>query len=183
VARESAAEPFGRLMAPGDDARLARFPLSDESGVTTGSIVDQAQFVVGAWGERDRRVSPLRCPAPVLWRNRENILPVISLFRCASIFVHAIEQYWISAIGRGVARWPVSREQQGVFLCIAGDARRAGSLEVSRLGANKKAGAKCSGHFSYISRFVIHTSRFGHRLTCGILRLFVARHVIEPLST
>jgi len=48
--KAAAAEPFGRLMTPDDVARLALFLLSDESGVMTGSIIDQAQFVIGAWG-------------------------------------------------------------------------------------------------------------------------------------
>lgn len=50
VERAAAAQPFGRLMTPDDVARLALFLLSDDSGVMTGSIVDQEQFVIGAWG-------------------------------------------------------------------------------------------------------------------------------------
>jgi NAD(P)-dependent dehydrogenase (short-subunit alcohol dehydrogenase family) len=48
--KAAASQPFGRLMTPEDVARLALFLLSDESGVMTGSIVDQEQFVFGAWG-------------------------------------------------------------------------------------------------------------------------------------
>jgi NAD(P)-dependent dehydrogenase (short-subunit alcohol dehydrogenase family) len=43
-------QPFGRIMKSDDVARLALFLLSDESGVMTGSVIDQEQFVVGAWG-------------------------------------------------------------------------------------------------------------------------------------
>ena len=48
--RAAAAQPIGRLMTPDDVARLALFLLSDDSGVMTGSIVDQEQFVIGTWG-------------------------------------------------------------------------------------------------------------------------------------
>jgi NAD(P)-dependent dehydrogenase (short-subunit alcohol dehydrogenase family) len=48
--KAAASQPFGRLMTPDDVARLALFLLSDESGVMTGSIVDQEQFVFGTWG-------------------------------------------------------------------------------------------------------------------------------------
>jgi NAD(P)-dependent dehydrogenase (short-subunit alcohol dehydrogenase family) len=44
------AQPFGRIMTADDVARLALFLLSDESGVMTGSVIDQEQFVIGAWG-------------------------------------------------------------------------------------------------------------------------------------
>jgi NAD(P)-dependent dehydrogenase (short-subunit alcohol dehydrogenase family) len=50
VAEAAATQPFGRIMTPDDVARLALFLLSDESGVMTGAVVDQEQFVVGAWG-------------------------------------------------------------------------------------------------------------------------------------
>lgn len=46
----SAAQPFGRLMTVDDVARLTLFLLSDQSGVMTGAVIDQEQFVVGAWG-------------------------------------------------------------------------------------------------------------------------------------
>jgi hypothetical protein len=36
-------------MRPDDVARLALFLLSEDSGVITGSIIDQEQFVIGAW--------------------------------------------------------------------------------------------------------------------------------------
>ena len=36
-------------MAPEDVARLAIFLLSEESGVMTGAVIDQEQFVIGAW--------------------------------------------------------------------------------------------------------------------------------------
>ncbi len=50
IAEAAAAQPFGRLMTPDDVARLAVFLLSDESGVMTGAVIDEEQFVVGAWG-------------------------------------------------------------------------------------------------------------------------------------
>jgi len=46
----SKSQPFGRLMTPDDVARLALFLLSDQAGVMTGAVIDQEQFVVGAWG-------------------------------------------------------------------------------------------------------------------------------------
>ena len=49
VAEAAASQPFGRLMTPEDVARLALFLLSEESGVMTGAVIDQEQFVVGAW--------------------------------------------------------------------------------------------------------------------------------------
>jgi len=49
LAEAAASQPFGRLMTPEDVARLALFLLSQESGVMTGSVIDQEQFVVGAW--------------------------------------------------------------------------------------------------------------------------------------
>jgi NAD(P)-dependent dehydrogenase (short-subunit alcohol dehydrogenase family) len=47
--KAAAAQPSGRLMRPDDVARLALFLLSEDSGVMTGSIIDQEQFVIGAW--------------------------------------------------------------------------------------------------------------------------------------
>ena len=41
-------QPFGRLLAPDDVARLALFLLSDCSAPMTGAIIDQEQWVVGA---------------------------------------------------------------------------------------------------------------------------------------
>jgi NAD(P)-dependent dehydrogenase (short-subunit alcohol dehydrogenase family) len=49
LAEAAASQPFGRLMTPEDVARLALFLLSEESGVMTGAVIDQEQFVVGAW--------------------------------------------------------------------------------------------------------------------------------------
>jgi NAD(P)-dependent dehydrogenase (short-subunit alcohol dehydrogenase family) len=46
----AASQPSGRLMTPEEVARLAIFLLSEESGVMTGAVIDQEQFVVGAWG-------------------------------------------------------------------------------------------------------------------------------------
>ena len=40
--------PFGRLIKPIDVARLAVFLLSEDSGVMTGALIDQAQRVIGA---------------------------------------------------------------------------------------------------------------------------------------
>jgi len=44
----AAEQPFGRLLAPDDVARLALFLLSDCSAPMTGAIIDQEQWVVGA---------------------------------------------------------------------------------------------------------------------------------------
>jgi NAD(P)-dependent dehydrogenase (short-subunit alcohol dehydrogenase family) len=44
----AAEQPFGRLLAPDDVARLALFLLSDASSPMTGAIIDQEQWVVGA---------------------------------------------------------------------------------------------------------------------------------------
>ena len=49
LAEAAARQPFGRMMTSEDVARLALFLLSEESGVMTGSVIDQDQFVVGAW--------------------------------------------------------------------------------------------------------------------------------------
>ena len=45
---QAAAQPFGRMLAPDDVARLALFLLSDCSAPMTGAIIDQEQWVVGA---------------------------------------------------------------------------------------------------------------------------------------
>ncbi len=50
LAEASARQPSGRLLDPDDVARLAIFLLGDASGPMTGSIVDQEQFVIGAFG-------------------------------------------------------------------------------------------------------------------------------------
>jgi len=44
----AAEQPFGRLLAPDDVARLTLFLLSDCSSPMTGAIIDQEQWVVGA---------------------------------------------------------------------------------------------------------------------------------------
>ena len=46
--RANASVPFGRLLQPEEVANLAVFLLSDASGVMTGALVDQEQWVVGA---------------------------------------------------------------------------------------------------------------------------------------
>jgi NAD(P)-dependent dehydrogenase (short-subunit alcohol dehydrogenase family) len=46
----SARQPFGRLLKPDDVARLALFLLGEASEPMTGAIVDQEQFVIGAFG-------------------------------------------------------------------------------------------------------------------------------------
>jgi NAD(P)-dependent dehydrogenase (short-subunit alcohol dehydrogenase family) len=50
LAEAAAGQPSGRLMATEEVARLAIFLLSAQSGVMTGAVIDQEQFVVGAWG-------------------------------------------------------------------------------------------------------------------------------------
>ncbi len=50
LAEASARQPSGRLLEPDDVARLAVFLLGDASGPMTGAIVDQEQFVIGAFG-------------------------------------------------------------------------------------------------------------------------------------
>ena len=48
---EAAAEqPFGRLLTPDDVARLALFLAGKASEPMTGAIIDQEQFVIGAFG-------------------------------------------------------------------------------------------------------------------------------------
>jgi NAD(P)-dependent dehydrogenase (short-subunit alcohol dehydrogenase family) len=44
----AAEQPFGRLLAPDDAARLALFLLSDCSAPITGAVIDQEQSVIGA---------------------------------------------------------------------------------------------------------------------------------------
>ncbi|TPM99872.1 SDR family oxidoreductase [Mesorhizobium sp. B2-1-3A] len=44
----NAAQPFGRLLEPGDIASLAVFLLSDAAGPMTGAVIDQEQSVIGA---------------------------------------------------------------------------------------------------------------------------------------
>ena len=50
LAEAAAAQPFGRLLTPDDVARLALFLLADASEPMTGALIDQEQFVVGAFG-------------------------------------------------------------------------------------------------------------------------------------
>ena len=45
----AAAQPFGRLLTPDDVARLALFLLSDASEPMSGALIDQEQFVIGAF--------------------------------------------------------------------------------------------------------------------------------------
>jgi NAD(P)-dependent dehydrogenase (short-subunit alcohol dehydrogenase family) len=49
LAEASAKQPFGRLLQPDDVARLALFLLGAASEPMTGAVVDQAQFVIGAF--------------------------------------------------------------------------------------------------------------------------------------
>jgi NAD(P)-dependent dehydrogenase (short-subunit alcohol dehydrogenase family) len=46
----SAKQPFGRLLKPDDVARLALFLLGEASEPMTGAVIDQEQFVIGAFG-------------------------------------------------------------------------------------------------------------------------------------
>ncbi len=46
----SAKQPFGRLLKPEDVARLALFLLGEASEPMTGAVIDQEQFVIGAFG-------------------------------------------------------------------------------------------------------------------------------------
>jgi NAD(P)-dependent dehydrogenase (short-subunit alcohol dehydrogenase family) len=46
--KAAASLPFGRLLQPEEVANLAVFMLSEASGVMTGALVDQEQWVVGA---------------------------------------------------------------------------------------------------------------------------------------
>jgi len=43
------AEPFGRLLEPPEVARAIAYLSSDESGMTTGTIIDMDQSVLGCW--------------------------------------------------------------------------------------------------------------------------------------
>lgn len=49
LATAEAAAPFGRLVKPDDVARMALFLLSTDSGLTTGTIIDHDQMVMGAY--------------------------------------------------------------------------------------------------------------------------------------
>src|SRR6516225_9859305 len=49
LAAAAAAQPFGRLMTADDVARLALFLLSDASEPMSGALIDQEQFVIGAF--------------------------------------------------------------------------------------------------------------------------------------
>ena len=46
----AAHQPFGRLLTPDDVARLALFLAGEASEPMTGAIIDQEQFVIGAFG-------------------------------------------------------------------------------------------------------------------------------------
>ena len=50
LAEASAKQPSGRLQEPDDVASLAVFLLGDASGPMTGAVIDQEQFVIGAFG-------------------------------------------------------------------------------------------------------------------------------------
>jgi NAD(P)-dependent dehydrogenase (short-subunit alcohol dehydrogenase family) len=50
LAEASAGQPSGRLLTSNDIAGLALFLLGDGAGPMTGAIVDQEQFVIGAFG-------------------------------------------------------------------------------------------------------------------------------------
>ncbi len=47
LSEQGALQPFGRLLAPEDVARLAVFLLSDASLPMTGALIDQEQWVIG----------------------------------------------------------------------------------------------------------------------------------------
>ncbi len=49
--KASASRPFGRLLDPAEVARAMAFLCSAESGMTTGSLVDFDQTVLGCWDE------------------------------------------------------------------------------------------------------------------------------------
>lgn len=49
LAAASARQPFGRLLSPDDVARLALFLLSEQSEPMTGALIDQEQWVIGAY--------------------------------------------------------------------------------------------------------------------------------------
>jgi NAD(P)-dependent dehydrogenase (short-subunit alcohol dehydrogenase family) len=50
LARASAAQPFGRLVQPGEVARACAFLASDDSGLMTGAVI---QFDQSVWGAYD----------------------------------------------------------------------------------------------------------------------------------
>jgi NAD(P)-dependent dehydrogenase (short-subunit alcohol dehydrogenase family) len=50
VAEACAQQPFGRLLTPEDIARLALFLAGAASEPMTGAVIDQEQFVIGAFG-------------------------------------------------------------------------------------------------------------------------------------
>ena len=50
LAEAAARQPFGRLISAQEVARLAVFLLSKESEPMTGALIDQEQFVIGAFG-------------------------------------------------------------------------------------------------------------------------------------
>jgi NAD(P)-dependent dehydrogenase (short-subunit alcohol dehydrogenase family) len=50
LAEAAARQPFGRLIAAEEVGRLALFLLSKESEPMTGALIDQEQFVIGAFG-------------------------------------------------------------------------------------------------------------------------------------
>ena len=51
LAREAAAkQPFGRLISAAEVGRLALYLLSPQSEPMTGALIDQEQFVIGAFG-------------------------------------------------------------------------------------------------------------------------------------
>ena len=50
VEEAAAQQPFGRLLSPEDVARLARFLAGEASEPMTGAVIDQEQFVIGAFG-------------------------------------------------------------------------------------------------------------------------------------
>jgi NAD(P)-dependent dehydrogenase (short-subunit alcohol dehydrogenase family) len=47
----SAAQPFGRLIEPGEVARALAFLCSDESGLMTGAVIDFDQTIIGTMDE------------------------------------------------------------------------------------------------------------------------------------
>ncbi len=47
--KAEASVPFGRLIKPDDVARMTLFLLSDDSGLTTGTVIDHDQMVIGAY--------------------------------------------------------------------------------------------------------------------------------------
>jgi NAD(P)-dependent dehydrogenase (short-subunit alcohol dehydrogenase family) len=47
--RAAEGKPFGRILDPDEVARVIAFLASDESGMTTGAVLDVDQRVIGAW--------------------------------------------------------------------------------------------------------------------------------------